>query len=35
MEAQSIMSFLGLEEPVQYTGYQIFDPTMAKMILDA
>ena len=29
------MSFLGLEEPVQYTGYQIFDPTMAKMILDA
>lgn len=29
------MSFLGLESPVEYTGYQIFDPTMAKMILDA
>ncbi len=29
------MSFLGYEKPVEYTGYQIFDPTMAKMILDA
>ena len=29
------MSFLGYERPVEYTGYQIFDPTMAKMILDA
>ena len=29
------MDFLGLEKPVEYTGYSIFDPTTAKMVLDA
>lgn len=29
------MDFLGLERPVEYTGYSIFDPTTAKMVLDA
>lgn len=29
------MGFLGLEKPIEYTGTQIFDPTMAKMVLDA
>ena len=29
------MSFLGLERPSEYQGFQIFDPTMAKMVLDA
>lgn len=29
------MSFLGLEKPIEYSGVQVFDPTMAKMVLDA
>lgn len=29
------MAFLGYERPIEYTGQQIFDPTMAKMVLDA
>lgn len=29
------MSFLGLERPIEYSGVQVFDPTMAKMVLDA
>lgn len=29
------MSFLGYERPIEYTGMQVFDPTMAKMVLDA
>lgn len=29
------MNFYGLERPIEYTGAQIFDPTMAKMVLDA
>lgn len=29
------MGFLGLEKPVEYSGVQVFDPTMAKMVLDA
>ena len=29
------MTFLGLEKPVGYEVQQIFDPTMAKMVLDA
>lgn len=29
------MAFLGLEKPIEYSGVQIFDPTMAKMVLDA
>lgn len=29
------MAFLGLEKPIEYSGIQVFDPTMAKMVLDA
>lgn len=29
------MVFLGLERPIEYQRQQIFDPTMAKMVLDA
>lgn len=29
------MAFLGLEKPIEYSGVQVFDPTMAKMVLDA